>query len=653
MARVLMGILFISCTLPIIAQEKGTISITTAKRVGETVKLYISSNDNVSFQGLSGEFKNDEIGTYTINSQTFSITGEITILDCKNNKIREIDISDNPLLLSLDCSQNLISKIELYNNPSLVEFYCQNNSISGAEMVELVKNLPDRSEDSDPGKLYVRSDKDDRNKCSKVCVEMAKKKGWIPQQWNSSKETWEIFRGDAPFVSFTTEKRIGEKISLLIVAKGTVNIEGLVGTFENGKEVTYRLTDQTITITGDVSSIDIRKQSLIAIDISNNPNLTTLNCSNNKIERLNVSNNPELKTLDCSDNNITLLTLGENAKLETISCYLNNIKGSNMTNLALSLPNRTKMQKKGEIQAVSPDNTKEGNIFSRRDAEIATEKGWIPQALKKENNTWNPYEGAYVVSKIRMKTNKPIGETIVLQMHINGDLEVKGLKKLPEKGENTYQITDSNIELTGEISKLFCYSLALTNLDVSDNLYLTELYCYDNLLTELNFPRGAKLKRLLCYMNNIKGSKMTDLIKSLPDRGSKKDPGGLYIYNTSANNEQNVCSLEDVALAHDRNWFTYMWDPIVEVWDPYPGEEVANEEIFHSEVRIYPNPAKDIVYIEGTPEARQLFLFSMEGKIVATAKSAFDGKVQIETASLPRGIYILSIGKESYKLLLN
>lgn len=100
-------------------------------------------------------------------------------------------------------------------------------------------------------------------------------------------------------ITFTTNKRAGETVSLQIVYLGSLSLNGLSGTPQNGKKVTYILTSQKVTITGNVVGFD------------------------------------------CSDNQITSLEVSKNSGLSILACYGNRIKGENMTRLVNSLPRLT------------------------------------------------------------------------------------------------------------------------------------------------------------------------------------------------------------------------------------------------------------------------------------------------------------------------
>ena len=60
--------------------------------------------------------------------------------------------------------------------------------------------------------------------------------------------------------------------------------------------------------------------NLTELDVSKNTKLTRLYCSDNNLTKLDVSQNTELTTLNCSDNQLTKLDVSSNESLKTLNC---------------------------------------------------------------------------------------------------------------------------------------------------------------------------------------------------------------------------------------------------------------------------------------------------------------------------------------------
>ena len=203
--------------------------------------------------------------------------------------------------------------------------------------------------------------------------------------------------GAANVITFTTAKAVGKTVKLTMTYKGNKpKLTGMTGTPVSGEEVTYTLTSQTVTITGDVTYFDCYCNQLTALDLSHNTALKTLDCPNNQLTVLDLSHNTALTECSCSENQLTVLDvskntaltelfcygnqltaldLSKNTALTWLRCYGNQIKGEEITRLVKSLPDRTDKEA-GEFIVVQ-EPAPEGNRCLKTDVAIAKGKNWI------------------------------------------------------------------------------------------------------------------------------------------------------------------------------------------------------------------------------------------------------------------------------------
>jgi hypothetical protein len=86
---------------------------------------------------------------------------------------------------------------------------------------------------------------------------------------------------------------------------------------------------------------------------------------------------------------------------------------------------------------------------------------------------------------------------------------------------------------------------------------------------------------------------------------------------------------------------------------------VGSEELLHEEVlKVYPNPAHDILHIETQYLAGVLEVFTLEGKLILNRDfRSSDGKADIIISEWPRGIYHLrwtgNTGTQTVRIVLN
>lgn len=169
-------------------------------------------------------------------------------------------------------------------------------------------------------------------------------------------------------LTFTTDMEIGstiefwfnlgsvptEIIGATVVSSDDTDMDGGGPYMSELTILTCELTDHTVTMKGDIISIDLSEMELTSLDVSQSYALESLNCSFNKLTSLNVSNCKKLVQLACVDNSIssldvsncpelTHLNCGANPKLTTldlsknkalinITCFLNNMTQLDVSN---------------------------------------------------------------------------------------------------------------------------------------------------------------------------------------------------------------------------------------------------------------------------------------------------------------------------------
>ncbi|WP_297116524.1 hypothetical protein [uncultured Porphyromonas sp.] len=217
---VLLGTLLTSTSL----LAEGIITMTTSKAIGEKILLGILAKGDIAIDGAleTGEMNEDGFKFYTIKSQTITIRGDVTELDCNENQLTSLDLSQNTALTKLDCSWNLLTSLDVSKSAALEILYCNDNKltnldvskntaldllfcsnnkltnlnmsgcarlrviacdsnyIKGKAMTKLVNCLPNRR-GMYCGTIFLvdsSSKKSDKNRCSAADVATAKRKNW-------------------------------------------------------------------------------------------------------------------------------------------------------------------------------------------------------------------------------------------------------------------------------------------------------------------------------------------------------------------------------------------------------------------------------------------------------------------------------------------
>ena len=116
-----------------------------------------------------------------------------------------------------------------------------------------------------------------------------------------------------------------------------------------------------------LQKLDFKNQTKVsAIDVSQNPELTSLDCSGTAISELDVSENPKLAWLYCSDTDIASIDVSANTALKQLSCHETNIaeldvsKNTELTGLSASDTALTSLniENNTKLTSVSLKNTK-------------------------------------------------------------------------------------------------------------------------------------------------------------------------------------------------------------------------------------------------------------------------------------------------------
>lgn len=107
--------------------------------------------------------------------------------------------------------------------------------------------------------------------------------------------------------------------------------------------------------------------------------------------------------------------------------------------------------------------------------------------------------------------------------------------------------TQENLEI------LNCSDNPLSALDVTECPNLTDLYFQNCQLSTLDLSKNSKLEWVYAFNNSIAGESMADFIATMPEA---RTTGLIYIVDTRAENESNVCTMDNVRAFAEKGWAT-------------------------------------------------------------------------------------------------
>jgi hypothetical protein len=371
-------------TMCVFNVQANTIKLTTSKAIGTYYRLSIKGNGMVYVDNYGGNFDTERDIELKVSSSTITVTGDVSFLDCSNNQITavdlsqtnaivsfrcnnnaltELDISHNYRLESLGCGRNQITKLDVTKNAALSSLFCQenklttldlskstkleqfdctknqitsldvsqtcmglfkcyNNKITGVNMTNLINSLPDYTNKA-KGIFHIVNPPNEGNVCNTSQVAVARAKNWAVCD-----SAGNAYNGSPQQIVLTTSRKVNDNLTFYMNANGAVTVEGATGTYVANKKIYYHLTSQTVTIKGDVTRLECVDNDITSVDLTNDASLTSFDALNNHISTLDVRNNVNLTYLGCGYNQLTSLDVSKNTQLQEL--YINNNQMTNM-----------------------------------------------------------------------------------------------------------------------------------------------------------------------------------------------------------------------------------------------------------------------------------------------------------------------------------
>ena len=340
--------------------------------------------------------------------------------------------------------------------------------------------------------------------------------------------TWVSNNCDTDKNGRLTKSELAQVTSMNVSNKNISNLKGI----EYFWELTSlncsgnKLTSLDLMWQASLEELYCQNNQLQSLNISQCKKLEYLYCNSNKLTSLSLSNNTALKNLQCQNNLLSSLSVTNNTALVRIMCYGNKIQDANMTSFINSLPKKSD----GRLN-VYANNSSEGNRISAAQVKVAKEdKGW--QVL---TSVENPYPG-YDAIAIN-ETNFPDYNfrSWLLEQSYGSDGYLT-----PDEIANVYQIDVSSQGISSLMG--IRYFTALRGLSCNNN-YLSELY----------LSGMPDLQILECYGNRIRGGDMTKLISSL-----NSDVGMIWAMAPDEPVGGNLITVSQVEAANDKGWRVFL-----------------------------------------------------------------------------------------------
>lgn len=243
----------------------------------------------------------------------------------------------------------------------------------------------------------------------------------------------------------------------------------------------------TIRILSPMRSFDCSEAHVTSISIVNEPELTTLDCYRNEIERtyLDISGAPNLETLNCYNNpKLMFLNLSEHKKLRNLDCRYDKNDTSDPDD-------------KGSITTI-----------------ILPSEGSALESITAYNNDLSAIDlsGCPNLYYVNLEGNSlmeidvtklPELQQLDIRYNYIQSLDLTKNEQLEKLYCNDNYLTELNVFINTQLMDLVCSNNQIKSLDLSANSNITNLSCDGNQLTKLNVSNMPRLKSLKCSNNKL------------------------------------------------------------------------------------------------------------------------------------------------------
>ena len=273
-------------------------------------------------QSMAAMAELDISGTFSNPGSLTSLRGiayfeSLTSLNCNNNQLPMLDVSQNTKLTTLVCDFNSLTELDVSQNTKLTYLNCNRNSLTkldvsqNTELTELrcdFNSLTELGLNTELTVLHCQS-----NSLPKLYVSQNTK---LTELWCGNNQLTELD------VSKNTELTelpcYHNQLTELDVSKNTKLTQLSCGT--------NQLKELDVSKNTKLTELLCEYNQLKELDVSLNTELTYLDCNSNELTELDVSQNTKLTRLLCDSNSLTSLDVSQNTKLTRLLCTSNSLE---------------------------------------------------------------------------------------------------------------------------------------------------------------------------------------------------------------------------------------------------------------------------------------------------------------------------------------
>ena len=413
-----------------------------------------------------------------------------------------------------------------------------------------------------------------------------------------------------------------------------------------------QLTNLDVSNCSSLTLLDCGFNQLINLDLSSNSDLTVLYCGWNQLVNLDVSNSEYLVNLDCGFNQLTNLDMSNNTLLNELYCGWNLL-----SNLEVNNNNALKVLYCTDNELTSLDVS--NNVLLH---ELYC--GW---------NHLTELEVANCISLIHLDCS---GNELII-------LDVSNHTLLNELYCSWNRLSNLEVVNNSALIVLHCSGNRFNNLDISNNasleiLYIEQMpYLYKVCVWTMPFPpdsfelllEGSPQIFFTFECGDLQPPELdvteSDLYQPEFISAISSEDGVVYLVpENTISNLQVICGAcldsvpavaeEIVYLSPDDlangNYWLYARDNSNNISDPkeFTIDGVGVGIVIFDDLRIYPNPANDIITIN-TNQLDKCFIeiITLNGKVLYNYETS-DPICRIDFSSFKKGIYLITIRSKDF-----
>lgn len=448
-------------------------------------------------------------------------------------------------------------------------------------------------------------------------------------------------------------KADNENTPIKIVKENGGSEETAVGTYWTN--IAFNEPNETVTIYGDISGFKtymVPHSGIEYLFVNSCIGLKELYCTSSNLNNLEVSNLTNLQQLDCSYNSLTTLNVSNLTNLEILKCYSNTINNIDISNLTALKRLECNDNLLTELDVSSLTNLAELYCYSNLINTVNLNNLTSLRVLSCARNNLAEIDVSGLTNLTSLSCSKNQLTTLdvsnlvnLKELNCNGNQleDIYGLNNLTnltsmDCGNN--QLTSLEVNNLSNLKYLYCQHNLITSLDISNLPKMIELYCYVNQLTTLDIRNSQALQSLSCYQNNFTTQALDDIYCALPDTEGiilpAHSPYDDNIDTILATNAQN---------AIDKNWTVryHVDNSDITTTGNYECTTDINSIELDNDVKIYPNPVDDLLYIDSESTINEIRIFDISGKEIFNKTINYLTNTSIDLSSLISGTYFLQI----------